>query len=58
MGARNLAVSEMTLENKGKTRDAYLDSVYREFSPEHHVNEGSKQDNAQTSDKFFYNKKK
>lgn len=51
MGAHNLAVSELTEEAKGKRGKEYLDAVSKEFG-DHRINEGSEEDNAQTSDKL------
>ncbi len=50
-GAARLSVGELSVEAKGKKGKAYLDAVYAEFSPEHQVNEGSEEDNEETSDK-------
>ncbi len=58
MGAHNLGVSELTIEDADKKGDAYLEAVWKEQSPEHIANEGSKEDNAMSSDKMFKVKKK
>jgi hypothetical protein len=49
-GAHRLSTAE--LSTKAKTSgEEYLKEVADEFSPEHLVNEGSAEDNAQSSDK-------
>lgn len=58
MGSRNLGVSELTLDSKGKKGEAYLAAVYKEAASDHKVGEGSKEDNAVSADAAFYNKKK
>jgi hypothetical protein len=50
-GAKRLAVSELSEEAKGLKGKAYLDAVEKEFKQDHVVNEGSEEDNEETSDK-------
>ncbi|MEI6093514.1 MAG: hypothetical protein WCQ47_07525 [bacterium] len=50
MGAHNLAVSELTEDAKGKSREAYVNAVAEEFK--HLADEGSEDNNKVSSDKI------
>lgn len=52
-GAHRLQVSEMTLKNKNSRDEKYLNDVEDEMVKENAANEGSSEDNADTSDKLF-----
>lgn len=49
-GAHRLAVSELSVKSK-TSGQAYLNQVGDEMSSEHLANEGSEEDNQQSSDK-------
>lgn len=51
-GEHRLAVSELSLEAKGKKGKEYLDAVAKEMTGTHAQNEGSESDNEATSDKL------
>lgn len=51
-GAHRLNVSEMSIEDEGKTGEEYLTAVEEEMTGDHAADEGSAEDNAQTSDKL------
>ena len=50
-GAHNLGVGELSEEAKGLKGEAYLEAVEEEMTGDHAVNEGSEEDNKETSDK-------
>lgn len=52
MGVHQLQVSELTIEAKGKKGEAYLQAVEDEMTGDHPTNEGSEEDNKETSDKL------
>jgi hypothetical protein len=51
MGAKNLAVSELTIEAKDKKGEAYVNAVVEEFK--HQEDEGTEENNKASSDKLF-----
>ncbi len=51
-GAHNLGVGELSEEAKGLKGEAYLKAVEAEMTGDHAANEGSLEDNEQTSDKL------
>lgn len=50
-GAHRLANSELAIKAKGKTGEAYLNAVEEEMTGDHAADEGSEQDNEETTDK-------